>query len=54
MPCVSVQQGRKFSIKGLLADGSKRVKGDAGSALAPEFEGGSMFVFRLAPQVLCA
>jgi hypothetical protein len=44
-------QGRKFSLKGLLADGSKRVKGDASAVLAPEFEDGSMFVFRLAPQV---
>jgi phosphatidylserine decarboxylase len=43
-------KGRKFSLKGLLADGSKRVKGDASDTLAPEFEGGSMFIFRLAPQ----
>ena len=47
-------QGRKFSLKGLLADGSKRVKGVASDTLAPEFEGGSMFIFRLAPQVLNA
>jgi hypothetical protein len=46
-----VHQGRKFSLKGLLADGSKHVKEDASDTLAPEFEGGSMFVFRLAPQV---
>lgn len=43
-------KGRKFSLAGLLADGSKRVRGEGGDALAPEFEGGSMFVFRLAPQ----
>ena len=47
----TLHQGRKFSLKGLLADGSKRVKGDASDTLAPEFEGGSMFIFRLAPQV---
>ncbi len=42
-------QGRKFSIAGLLADGT-RAAGD-GALLAPEFDGGSMFIFRLAPQV---
>lgn len=42
-------QGRKFSVAGLLADGKKASKHE--DPLAPAFEGGSMFIFRLAPQV---
>ena len=46
---LSLLQGRKFSVAGLLADGIKAaVKNEK---LAPSFEGGSMFIFRLAPQV---
>jgi phosphatidylserine decarboxylase len=37
-----ILQGRKFSIKGLLGE-------DVASA---DFEGGSLAIFRLAPQVL--
>ena len=36
-------QGKKFSIKGLLSDPE--------DLLAPTFDGGSMVIFRLAPQV---
>lgn len=42
-------KGRKFSIKGLLADDNKLAASD-GAKFAPEFENGSMFIFRLAPQ----
>lgn len=42
-------KGRKFSVKGLLADDNKRSASD-GVKFAPEFENGSMFIFRLAPQ----
>jgi len=42
-------KGRKFSLRGLLADDTKVGKSD-GQQLAKEFEGGSMLIFRLAPQ----